>query len=310
MAKSLFISYSHRQGEWVWERLVPVLQAAGCADIFIDKTRFTAGFGVKAQMDGLQDKAEVSLLVLTADYLRSEYCCHEMERALHADPDFSRGAFLPVIFDEGGMGVFRNDRFGDPPLWIDFRNDRVEEPWALLLRSLKAGGMGAAASHWLDVRDGIVRLLKDRRQSINLVVHGAPCWRTLIDHLQQEWMPDLAVIDLDAPSTTTRDGLVREILAACGCGHRVPRPPRDLEAFNGLLGLPEPCRLVLLHFENVGHRMNTYGVDLFHVLRYLLEQRKLVLLIESRQPFKNLIPHDHPLSNMNLDSIELRESQA
>jgi len=32
----VFISYSHRQGEWVWSRLVPVLKAAS-AEVLIDK---------------------------------------------------------------------------------------------------------------------------------------------------------------------------------------------------------------------------------------------------------------------------------
>jgi hypothetical protein len=307
MAKLPFISYSHKQGAWVWERLVPVLYTAGCAEVFVDKERFKAGYGVKGQMDALQDRADISLLVLTADYLKSEYCCHEMERALKADPDLSRGTLVPVLRDDGGVKAFQNYSLQDPPLWVDIRDDRAEDPWALLLRSLQADKLRAASSHWLDVRDNLVRALRDQR-SINLVIHGAPNWRALLDHLQQEWLPTLAVIDLDAPSTITRDGLVREILSACGRGRDVPRPPRDLTALNGLLTQAEPLRLAFLHFENAAHRNKAYGVELFHALRYLMEQRKLVLLVESRVHFRDLIPRDHPLSNMNLATVELRES--
>jgi hypothetical protein len=36
MSKKVFISYSHRQGEWVWDKLVPCLRCGG-ADVFIDR---------------------------------------------------------------------------------------------------------------------------------------------------------------------------------------------------------------------------------------------------------------------------------
>ena len=41
MPKSVFISYSRKQGEWVWDRLVPCLKAGG-ADVLIDREQFEA----------------------------------------------------------------------------------------------------------------------------------------------------------------------------------------------------------------------------------------------------------------------------
>ncbi len=41
----VFVSYSHKQGTWVWERLVPVLRAGG-VDVRIDRERFEAGKSV------------------------------------------------------------------------------------------------------------------------------------------------------------------------------------------------------------------------------------------------------------------------
>jgi len=215
MSKRVFVSYSHRQGQWVWERLVPILRAAGCAEVLIDRERFRAGRGVKGQMDATQDQAEVSLLVLTPDYLASDYCRHEMDRALAADPDFQRDKVLPVKRADCDLSAFQ--RANDPPLWVDLTNDTDPASWALLLKSLDATRLNTAAPHWLDVRDEIVRKLRDQQQSLNLVVHGLPNWHALRDHLKEEWLPRLAIVNLDDPATATLPGLVGAILHACGC---------------------------------------------------------------------------------------------
>jgi hypothetical protein len=77
----VFISYRHHQGKWVWDRLVPCLKAAG-VEILIDTEEFKAGRTVVGQMDDVQDQADKHLLVLSPDYLESDYCAHEMRRAI------------------------------------------------------------------------------------------------------------------------------------------------------------------------------------------------------------------------------------
>jgi hypothetical protein len=81
MGKRVFISYCHKQGEWVHGRLLPALRAAGCA-AEIDVERGLAGQGVLGQMDAWQDQAEASLLVLTPEYLASPYRRYELDRAV------------------------------------------------------------------------------------------------------------------------------------------------------------------------------------------------------------------------------------
>ena len=58
MAK-VFISYSHKQGKWVWDKLVPCLKGGG-AEVLIDRERFEAGKAVKGQMDATQDLANLA----------------------------------------------------------------------------------------------------------------------------------------------------------------------------------------------------------------------------------------------------------
>ena len=92
----VFLSYSHQQGEWVWQRLVPVLKAGG-AEVLIDKERFQLGKAIIGQMDGLQAQAERHLLVFSPDYLASGYCQHEMKKAVALEPSFNHGFVVPVM---------------------------------------------------------------------------------------------------------------------------------------------------------------------------------------------------------------------
>jgi TIR domain-containing protein len=74
---SLFVSYSHKQSEWVHSRLIPVLSAAG-GKVLVDIDHFKAGQTVIGQMDALQSSASCHVLVIIADYVASPYCRHEM----------------------------------------------------------------------------------------------------------------------------------------------------------------------------------------------------------------------------------------
>jgi hypothetical protein len=87
VGRTLFVSYCHAQGDWVWDCLVPCLRAGG-AELYIDRERFTAGRAVIGQMDATQAMAEISLLVLSPEYLESRYCLHEMDKAIARDPQF------------------------------------------------------------------------------------------------------------------------------------------------------------------------------------------------------------------------------
>jgi TIR domain len=163
MSKKVFISYCHRQGEWVWDRLVPCLRYGG-ADALIDRERFKAGFSVIKQMDEAQDAAEISVLVFTPDYLRSDYCLREMKRAI-ANRRLDKGVVIPVKREDCQLP---DDIESAEPLWVNLCDDRNAEQWTLLMDACGAD-LGAEAPHWLEVRDEIVRYLQ-RRQSVNLVV--------------------------------------------------------------------------------------------------------------------------------------------
>jgi hypothetical protein len=78
----------------------------------------------------------------------------------------------------------------------------------------------------------------------------------------------------------------------------VPDEPGDLVALDRALSNRSVSRLAIVHFDLVRSRSSYgYDVNLFGALRYLtMDSRKLVLLNQSRQPFANLLPENHPLS--------------
>lgn len=297
MPKSVFVSYSHQQGEWVGDRLVPCLRAGG-AEVLIDRERFAAGRAVVGQMDATQDAADVHVLVLTPEYLASDFCRHEMERAIATDPDFERSTVVPVRRAGGPLP----DAIGGPnPLCADLRDDGAAEPWDLVLGACGAD-LGTAAPVWLRARDEVRRYL-ERGQSVNLVTGPGVAWRPLIADLRRGELTDLATVDLEKPAVYERRGLVAEILRALGATAPVPAEPGDLAVLERTLeARSRPIRLALTHFDSASR----YDVDLFRALRYLvMDSRSLVLLAQSRRPFAAFLPTEHPLSELDVRAVEL-----
>lgn len=298
--RKVFVSYSHRQGDWVWDRLVPVLRAGG-ADVLIDRERFEAGRGLPSQMDSTQGTADVNVLVLSPEYLASKPCRYEMERAIACDPRFENGIVVPImrVYVELPEVI----RLANP-LYADLTDDQAEKPWDLLLRACGAD-LGTDAPAWLTARDEVRRFL-ERGQSVNLVVVGAVAWRELLTDLRRGELADLVQVNLEKPTTVSRRGLIAEILRELGIMISVPPEPEDLIEIDHHLTARRRSRLVLTHFDLVAHRP-AYGVDFFAALRYLVtESRQLVLLIQSRRPFATLLPAGHPLSESGLQTVELR----
>ena len=309
--KSVFVSYRHLEEDWVWGRLVPCLKAGG-AQLLIDREQFEAGKKIKQQMDDVQDRADVNVLVVSKEYAQSEYCRHEMSRAIELDQDPDKGTVIPVVRDHCELPDSLRQR---DCLNVDLSDDRkalpsrltadLEDPWDLLLEACGAS-LGVSAPQWLQARDEAKRLL-GRADSVNLVVSRKVAWKGLIEDLLEDDSTALEkVVDLQKPRTASRRGLVEEILQCCGHGAAVPPEPEDLGVLDRVLSQFGKTHLVMTHFDLVAHR-ESYGVDLFAALRYLLmESKSLVLLAQSRTPFAALLPRDNPLSTIDMKTIELQ----
>lgn len=277
---------------------MPCLEAAGL-EVLVDRERFRAGRPVSAEIEYWQGRAEHHLVVLSPSYLESPYCRQEMERAVGLDPSLAQGLAVPVLREH--CTVPEEIR---PALYADPRDDGAVDPWEALFRGLGVE-LRCSAPDLLAARDQVLRHL-GRGESVNLLVRGAAPWRQLLDHLKGDHFPHLGAVDLDRGSAVPRRGLVEEILGALGRPTSVSEADgEDLLILGRRLGSGPRSLLALLHFDHAARRPD-YGVDLFGSIRHLvMDQRQLQLLVHSRTPFAELVPRDHPLSAIDLKTVEL-----
>ncbi len=300
MNNRIFISYSHKQAEWVFNKLVPSLRAGG-ANLAIDVKRADSGKALILQIDDIQDASDLILLVLTPDYLASEYCLHEMNRAIARDPSFKKGKIIPVLRIDC---TIPNEL--KKILYVDLRDDQDAQKWDFLLSACDAN-IGASVPHWLGIRDEIVSCL-NRGESVDLVVSGKLNWRALIENTRGDFLPSMRTIDLHSGVTVSQRGFIEELLIACDALNvHVPREPMDLVTLSTKLAEREvPALIAMLHFEMVALR-RSYSIGLFTTLRDLVQRKKLILLIQSRIPLSDLPPNArHLVSISNFKVLELR----
>lgn len=294
-ANKVFVSYRHAQGDWVWTHLVSTLEAGG-ATVLIDKDRFRAGDGVLGQMDALQDEAAATIAVLSAEYLASDYCRHEMERAARKE----NHRLVPLV--RGDCEIPEIIEKPDPLLRVDLRPDAPLDQWGLLLDACEAPAWRRG------IRLAVQRLSENR--SVNLVADSKHLWSPFLKRVRAQLAGYLGEVDLQDGRTTTRHGLVQMILNQFGYSGTVPKRPEDLVELSQVLnGKSTASRLALLHFD-LAARRSTYRLDFFTSLRDLMENRKLALLAQSHEEFANLLPRDHPLSALGplITTIELRST--
>lgn len=300
MSKKVFISYRQTDAAWVRDTLYPVLSAGG-AQVVVDYKDFDAGIALRKQISEKQAGADVHLLVFTPDYFKSDYCLDEMRRAVATDPQFEKGTVLPIVLQPCPLPP---EIKGGDPLHVDLSSARNlgAEAWG---RVMKACGvnLGTPPPDWLRAYRSALKALQERR-SVNLLVKGLPKWRELIDHLRLA-LPALGGVDLEAGKTATQHGLVGEILSVLvNHNDKLPKTAEHLAEFERLLEAAPATILALMHFDIALKRK--YTEDLYHSFRHLvMNKRKLTLLVESRAPFATLLPKNHALSFLEMETVEL-----
>lgn len=289
--RKVFVSYCHEQKDWVRSRLVPCLDAVE-AEVLVDYRRFRVGKALPKQMDILVDEAEIILLVLSPEYLKSGSCCREMDRAIARDPTFEHGTVLPVMRKSCTLPA----KILDPdPLYVDISDDSVAERWDEIFAATTGKDLGATAPKWLETRETAMERLLDSG-NVYLELSGEVAWERLVESVSGP-VAGLKIVDLADGANNSRRGLLETILREAGSPQAVPPPQEDLVTFDLAIRRLPQTKLALLHFDRVANRPELNG-DFFDALRSLIEKRHLTVFFLARRPFLDLVPDGHPLSKL------------
>ena len=157
------------------------------------------------------------------------------------------------------------------------------------------------------IRDKIAECFQQKK-SVNLFTPPSVEWDELFEHIKKDH-PNLGIVDLENPKTQNRKGLVTQI-AESYCKNKefnIPEKPFDLSTLAEIIDKSETTWLLaLLRFHYVSERKEEYEFDLFSSLRHWIQKKKIVLLVQSRRPFIELVPKNNYLSYIDIYPLEFK----
>lgn len=92
----VFVSYSHQDKSWIDSWLLPKLEAAGVC-VCVDFRDFDVGASIASEMERAVLQSRKMLLVLTPEYLASEWAEFENTLAQMLDPAARKRRMLPLM---------------------------------------------------------------------------------------------------------------------------------------------------------------------------------------------------------------------
>lgn len=113
---SIFISYSHSNSEIV-EKIAAHLVAKNI-HIWIDKWQLNFGDSLFGRIQEGITESSALLLMLSKDYLDSEWCTREQEAALLRELEEKKVIAIPVLLEDCNIPIFLRGKY-----YCDFRGD-------------------------------------------------------------------------------------------------------------------------------------------------------------------------------------------
>lgn len=126
----VFVSYSHKDKDWVRGKLIPKLEAHGFSVMADFRDFKTGGLGVEEMERGVLEGRRV-LLVLTPSYVESRFGNFENAMAQTVDPDATWRKVIPVLREDCELPLRLRILH-----YRDLRKDDDEVQWELLVRNL------------------------------------------------------------------------------------------------------------------------------------------------------------------------------
>jgi len=160
----VFISYSHKDEEWVRRKLLPTLEKQG-VKVCIDFRDFAPGKAAVLNMQDASARSRHTLLVLTPDWLSSEWTLYESLLSRTEDPAGLQQRTIPLMVK----------RCTPPPFlslltWVDFTDPRREkEAWQSLFRALNKKVKGLKISRYKEKRS--TNASDEQSDQKNITIH-------------------------------------------------------------------------------------------------------------------------------------------
>ena len=127
----VFISYNHKDGDWVRTILLPTLEEAGLR-VCIDYRDFELGLSALLNMEEAVEKSRHTLLVLTPNWIGSEWTAYESILTQTADPIGLRRRTIPLLREQCELP----SRIA-MLTYADFTGPDHALPWDRLVRALQ-----------------------------------------------------------------------------------------------------------------------------------------------------------------------------
>ena len=118
----IFISYSHKNSDWVTGILVPKLENHGFK-VFIDVRDFRGGSFSVIEMERAVNSSKRVILVLTNEYLKSQWTMFENVMGQTLDPAASNRKIIPILRNKCKIPLrlqilhYRDLSHDDPKQW-------------------------------------------------------------------------------------------------------------------------------------------------------------------------------------------------
>lgn len=116
----VFISYSHRDQQWVQSWLLPRLESAGLR-VCIDARDFAIGLPSLVNMERAAEHSRHTLLVLTPSWVKSEWTSFESLLVQTEDPVGLRRRIIPLMLEQCELpkriAMFTYANFTVPDRW-------------------------------------------------------------------------------------------------------------------------------------------------------------------------------------------------
>lgn len=264
--RDVFISYSHKDEQWVNAVLVPGLRANG-VDVLIDAEHFQPGPAAIQNMADAVAGCQRTLVVLTPHWVASEWTQYEALLTAYDDPTGARGKMIPILRSKC-----------DPPKWLairswlDFVDDaRVAQQMERLIRALKRGPETAAVK--IEVVNAGLRTLADliasgpardallefrfRFESIAARIDRLATWKEVHDQLHHVQLHCYDRVVADLPRLGKDELVVDAMMQYCDTLQQAVDRLRVL----GENPLFENAKLAWLPTLERAHKMLCEGVD-------------------------------------------------